>query len=255
MREPGEGSHAWMLRFHLGTETVRGAGALTVRRGPGPLGRMACALLGLPRTGTAVPFQVTVTRLTAARPAPAKTDRPARTGLTGTGRTDRTVPAGEASMREVPAGEVAGREAPVVERWERVIGGRRLVSHQIRVGERGWERHGPLEVRTRTIARTAPASAPGSASGSPPGSVAGSVEVAEADAVVVEVVQRGAVLRAGRHEIPVPARLAPRVRARAWTGPPGPDGGPPRFHLEVGVALPVIGRLLSYRGHCEEERA
>ncbi|MGW4644171.1 DUF4166 domain-containing protein [Sphaerisporangium sp. NPDC004334] len=214
MGEPDEGSYAWMLRFHLGERTVRGTGVLTVRRGPGPPARLACALLGLPRTGTAVPLHVTVTRLTAARTAPAQPHRPERTAP---GPLERPVPDAEAGRREVP----------VVERWERVIGGRRLLSHQIRLGERGWERHGPLEVRTRTVAGAAD----------------------------VEVVQLGVVLRAGRHEIPVPARLAPRVHARAWTGPEDPDGGPPSFRLEVEVALPMIGRLLSYQGHCREERA
>ncbi|WP_405150981.1 DUF4166 domain-containing protein [Sphaerisporangium sp. NBC_01403] len=177
-------AYAWMCRFHLGDETVSGIGVLEVLRGPGPLGRLACAVLGFPRTCTAVPARVTVRR---------------------------------------SPGEGQGR---VVERWERTIGARRLVSVQSREGERGWERHGPLEIRTRTVA------SPGE----------------------VDVVQVGAVLRMGGREIPLPEPLAPRVFAHAWVEAGDRDRRPPRFHVAVRVTVPVVGVLISYRGHLREER-
>ncbi|WP_181870966.1 DUF4166 domain-containing protein [Sphaerisporangium album] len=172
-----------MYRFHLGDETVGGTGVLAVRRGPGLLGRIACALLRLPATCTAVPARVRVVRT--AGPA----DRPIR------------------------------------ERWVRHVGARELVTVQTRAGERGWERHGPLEIRTRTIA----------------------------SAGTVEVIQEDAVLRAGHREVRLPAPLAPRVAAYAWIAPEDRPRRPPRFHVRVQVTLPFIGRLLAYEGHLTEE--
>ncbi len=176
-------AYAWMCRFHLGDETVSGTGVLEVRRGPGTLGRVACAVLGFPRTCTAVPARVTVHRSPGVDP---------ETG-----------------------------EARVVERWERTIGARRLISVQSRAGERGWERHGPLEIRTRTVA-------------SPD---------------EVNVVQVGAVLRMGRREITLSERFAPRVFAHAWVETGDRDRRPPRFHVAVRVTVPLIGVLMAYRGH------
>ncbi|MEU8271642.1 DUF4166 domain-containing protein [Sphaerisporangium sp. NPDC049002] len=177
-----EEAYAWMWRFHLGDETVRGTGVLEVRRGPGVLGRAACAVLGFPRTCTAVPALVTVHR---------------------------------SPMEDPETGE-----ARVAERWERTIGARRLISVQSRAGDCGWERHGPLEIRTRTVA-------------SPD---------------EVNVVQVGAVLRAGRREIALPDRFSPRVFAHAWVEAGDRDRRPPRFHVAVRVTVPLIGVLMSYRG-------
>ncbi|GII86076.1 hypothetical protein Ssi03_40660 [Sphaerisporangium siamense] len=171
----------WMRRFHLGEESVGGTGVLEVRRGPGPLGRLVCVLLRLPRTRAAAPARVRVVR--------------------------------------------SGSAGGLKERWVRRIEGRALVSVQTRAGERAWERHGPLEIRTRTTL---------SGQG-------------------VEVVQEEAVLRAGRLRLRVPDRLAPRVAARAWVEPEDRARRPPRFHVEVRVTLPVAGRVLTYRGHLAEE--
>ncbi|MEU1630733.1 DUF4166 domain-containing protein [Streptomyces sp. NPDC020096] len=52
----------WLFRFHLGDETVSGAGVLDVRHGGGLPGRLACAALRFPRAGTAVPVRVRVDR-------------------------------------------------------------------------------------------------------------------------------------------------------------------------------------------------
>lgn len=183
----GDGAYAWMWRFHLGEETVSGTGVLDVRRGPGLLGRVACALLGLPETGEAVPARVTVRRSTGPGP--------------------RT------------------RDSPIAERWERTIGARELVNDQVRVGARGWEPHGPLEIRTRTVATP----------------------------TEVNVVQEAAVLRLGHREIAVPGPLAPRVSARAWVEAGDATRRPSRFHVEVRIIAPLIGELLSYRGHMSEE--
>ncbi|GAA3805426.1 hypothetical protein GCM10022226_26720 [Sphaerisporangium flaviroseum] len=176
-----------MWRFHLGDDTVSGTGVLEVRRGPGILGRIACAVLGLPRTCTAAPARVTVRRSRAAGPA-----------------------AGETS---------------ILERWERRIGAQDLLSEQVRIGERGWEPHGPLEIRTRTVATP----------------------------TEVNVVQEGAVVRIGRREFAVPKRLAPRVSAHAWVETGDRARMPPRFHIEVRVTAPLIGEVMSYRGHMDEE--
>ncbi|GII67253.1 hypothetical protein Skr01_73380 [Sphaerisporangium krabiense] len=111
------------------------------------------------------------------------------------------------------------------ERWVRRVGGRALVSVQTRVGERACERHGPVEIRTRTT-------------------------LADQG---IEVVQEEAVLRAGRLRVRVPELLAPRVAARAWVEPDDRARRPPRFHVEVRVTLPVAGRVLTYRGYLAEE--
>ncbi|MFC6080528.1 DUF4166 domain-containing protein [Sphaerisporangium aureirubrum] len=109
------GSEEWMRRFHLGTGTVAGTGELTVRRGPGILAGVVCALLRLPRTAEGVPITVVVRR------------RPAHHGPRDDGRA-------------------------VVEHWTRRIGSHRLVTTQLRTGSHGWERHGPFVLHTRTVA-------------------------------------------------------------------------------------------------------
>jgi Domain of unknown function (DUF4166) len=53
----------WVFRFHLGEESVRGVGSFEVRRGPGRVARLLCALLRAPRSGSAVPVRVEVLRL------------------------------------------------------------------------------------------------------------------------------------------------------------------------------------------------
>ncbi|GAA1260660.1 hypothetical protein GCM10009677_10030 [Sphaerisporangium rubeum] len=112
---------------------------------------------------------------------------------------------------------------PLVEHWVRDIGGHRLTTTQVRTGPHGRERHGLLLVHTRTTAT--------------PGEVT--------------VTQERAVLGAGPLAIPLPARAAPQASARAWTT----SGADVRFRIEVRVALPVIGPLLSYSGHLDEAGA
>ncbi|MDH2426882.1 DUF4166 domain-containing protein [Sphaerisporangium sp. TRM90804] len=185
----------WMYRFHLGGETAAGAGSLTVRRGRGLLARLACAALRLPRAGERLPARVTVHR---------------RAG---------TQPARAAAARDAPG------PAPVVETWVRHIGPHRLTTTQVRAGEHGRERHGPLELRTRTAATGAE----------------------------VTVTQEQALLGAGRWSLRLPARLAPRVAARAWLDPADAALRPPRFHIEVRVTAPVAGMLLSYSGFLRRE--
>ncbi|WP_262841207.1 DUF4166 domain-containing protein [Sphaerisporangium corydalis] len=112
----------------------------------------------------------------------------------------------------------------MAETWERSIGGRRLVSRQVRAGEVGWEPHGPLVIRTRTVATP----------------------------TEVTVVQDGTTLRLGRWDVPFPGAFAPKVSARAWIDPQDQAPRPPRFHIEVRVSVPLVGTLLSYQGHiCE----
>lgn len=44
--------------------------------------------------------------------------------------------------------------------------------------------------------------------------------------------------------VPLPLALAPRSQAREW-----PEDG--RFHFDVPVSLPLIGRIVHYRGWLE----
>jgi Domain of unknown function (DUF4166) len=53
----------WVLRFHFGEASVQGIGSFEVRRGRAGVARLLCALLRVPRSGSAVPVRVDVLRL------------------------------------------------------------------------------------------------------------------------------------------------------------------------------------------------
>jgi len=108
--------------------------------------------------------------------------------------------------------------ALVHERWIRTFGAVRLVTRLVRAGERAVERAGPVELRMRC----------------------------RATASDVWFTADGAAMVLGRLRLRIPAAVAPRACAHAWsTG----DGA---FDVEVSVQMPLLGVLVSYRGHFME---
>ena len=99
--------------------------------------------------------------------------------------------------------------------WHRTLNGRRLETHQGRAGDSEiGERFGVLEFRLRLRVED--------------GSLLYS--------------QRGVSFRCGRLRIALPRAFAPRVDARE--DPAGPD----QVYVQVQIALPVVGPLISYGG-------
>jgi len=106
------------------------------------------------------------------------------------------------------------------ELWERTFNGRRLDTRQYASGDGDLaERFGVLEFRFRL-----------DESG-------GSLLYA----------QREASLRCGRARARIPASWAPRVEARE------DPAGPSRISVRVGVAIPLVGSLLTYHGVIDVE--
>ena len=104
------------------------------------------------------------------------------------------------------------READGCESWTRDFGGRRFQSHLSQRGRWLVERFGPFR-----FAFDLPSDARG----------------------LTMIMRRWWI-----GPVPLPGWLAPRSTAREWT-----EGG--RFHFDVPIALPLIGRLVHYRGWLE----
>jgi hypothetical protein len=108
--------------------------------------------------------------------------------------------------------------ASVHERWIRTFGAVNLATQQIRVGERVGERIGPVELRMRCRATTSD----------------------------IWFLPDGAALTVGRFSARLPGPVAPRAYAHAWSV------GDSAFAVEVSVRIPLLGVLMSYRGHFTE---
>lgn len=107
------------------------------------------------------------------------------------------------------------------EKWIRTFGTVRLATRLAWTGERAAERFGPVELRMRC--RATPSD--------------------------VWFIPDGAAVIFGRLSFRLPGLLAPQARAHAWSG------GGRAFDVEVSVRIPLLGVLLSYRGHfLEAER-
>lgn len=104
------------------------------------------------------------------------------------------------------------------ERWIRAFGAVRLATRLVRAGERAGERIGPLELRMRC--RTT--------------------------ASDVWFLPDGAAISFGRLSFRLPGLIAPRAYAHAWSS------GDRAFDVEVSVRIPLLGVLMSYRGHFME---
>jgi hypothetical protein len=104
------------------------------------------------------------------------------------------------------------------ERWIRTFGAVRLATRLVRVGERAGERIGPLELRMRC----------------------------RATASDVWFLPGGAAIIFGRLSFRLPGLVAPRAYAHAWSS------GDRAFDVEVSVRVPLLGVLMSYRGHFTE---
>jgi hypothetical protein len=107
------------------------------------------------------------------------------------------------------------------EKWVRTFGEKRLVTWQYeRPGGLLAERFGPLELRFQLLL--------------------------QADRL--GYAQRAAVLRLGWLRLPVPAWLAPQVRASEVV-----VSGTERTYIMVSISLPLLGLLISYEGELEVE--
>jgi hypothetical protein len=104
------------------------------------------------------------------------------------------------------------------ERWIRAFGTVTLATRQVRCGQRVRERVGPVELRMR-------------------------YRVTESG---IWYIPDGAAVILGRFSFPLPGLLAPQARAHAWSS------GESAFGAEVSVRVPLLGVLLSYRGHFTE---
>jgi hypothetical protein len=110
--------------------------------------------------------------------------------------------------------------AATQERWIRTFGSVSLATRQVRTGERIAERAGPVELRMRC--RTT--------------------------ASDVWFIPDGAAVVLGRRGFRLPAFIAPQARAHAWSSGEG------AFDVDVAVRIPLLGVLLSYRGHFTEAK-
>jgi hypothetical protein len=104
------------------------------------------------------------------------------------------------------------------ERWIRTFGTVRLATRLVRVGERVGERIGPVELRMRC----------------------------RATASDVWFIPDGAAIIISRLSFRLPGLVAPRAYAHAWSS------GDRAFDVEVSVRIPLLGVLISYRGHFTE---
>jgi hypothetical protein len=101
------------------------------------------------------------------------------------------------------------------EEWIRTFGAACLATRLVRAGERAAERFGPVELRMRC--RATPSD--------------------------VWFLPDGAALILGPLTFPLPRLVAPQSRAHAWSS------GDRAFDVEVAVRIPLLGVLISYRGH------
>jgi Domain of unknown function (DUF4166) len=104
------------------------------------------------------------------------------------------------------------------ERWIRTFGALSLATRLIRTGERISERAGPVELRMRCRATTSD----------------------------IWFVPAGAAVVFGRLSFRLPHLVAPQACAHAWSSGDG------AFGVEVSVRVPLLGVLVSYRGHFTE---
>jgi len=104
------------------------------------------------------------------------------------------------------------------ERWDRTFGAVSLATRLVRTGDRISERAGPVELRMRC----------------------------RATASEVWFIPDGAGIALGRLSVRLPSLVAPRASAHAWSA------GDRAFDVEVSVRLPLLGVLMSYRGHFTE---
>jgi hypothetical protein len=116
-------------------------------------------------------------------------------------------------VRSGPADGAATRET-----WTRTFGSISLNTRQIRNGERIAERAGPVELRMRC--RTT--------------------------ASDVWFIPDGAAVVLGRFGFRLPDLIAPHACAHAWSSGDG------AFDVDVTVRIPLLGVLISYRGHFTE---
>jgi hypothetical protein len=108
----------------------------------------------------------------------------------------------------------------VQEKWIRTFGAVRLTTSLARVGDRAAERFGPVELRMRC-------------------------RVTQSD---VWFIPDGAAIVLGRLTFRLPRLVAPRAYAHAWST------GDRSFDVEVSVRIPLLGVLMSYRGHFMEAK-
>jgi Domain of unknown function (DUF4166) len=104
------------------------------------------------------------------------------------------------------------------ERWIRTFGAVSLATQQVRTGERIGERIGPVELRMRCRATTSD----------------------------IWFIPAGAAVVFGRLRFRLPGLVAPQACAHAWSSGDG------AFDVEVSVRVPLLGALMSYRGHFTE---
>jgi hypothetical protein len=104
------------------------------------------------------------------------------------------------------------------ETWIRTFGAVSLATRQVRTGERIGERIGPVELRMRWCATTSD----------------------------IWFFPAGAAAVVGRRRFRLPSLVAPQAYAHAWSSGDG------AFDVEVSVRVPLLGRLMSYRGHFTE---
>ena len=108
--------------------------------------------------------------------------------------------------------------ASVHERWIRTFGTTNLTTRQIRTGNRVDERIGPVQLRIRC----------------------------HATASNVWFTPLGAALVLGRWHLRLPDLVAPQACAHAWSSTAD------AFDIEVSIRIPLLGNIISYRGHFVE---
>ena len=101
------------------------------------------------------------------------------------------------------------------EKWVRTFGAVRLATRLARAGDRAAERFGPVELRMRCRATASEA----------------------------WFTPDGAAIILGRLSLRLPRLVAPQAYAHAWSS------GDRAFDVEVSVRVPLLGVLMSYRGH------
>jgi hypothetical protein len=104
------------------------------------------------------------------------------------------------------------------ERWIRTVGRTDLTTRQIRRGDQVDERIGSLQLSMRCHATVSD----------------------------VWFLPIGAALVLGRWRLRLPDLLAPQAFARAWSSTPD------AFDVAVSIRMPLVGTILSYRGHFTE---
>jgi hypothetical protein len=108
--------------------------------------------------------------------------------------------------------------ATVHERWIRTFGAADLTTRQVRRGHRVDERIGPVQLRMHC----------------------------HATASDVWFISIGAALVLGGWHLRLPALVAPQAFAHAWSSTAD------TFGVEVSIRIPLLGTIISYRGHLIE---